>query len=137
MSILWLKQQPKVKLCKPLGSVPSMRLWSNSLPTVKLCKPLGKVTFFMFWSNASPNVKLCKPLGKVTLSMLWLNAPPNVKLFKPLGKVSNILHAVVEAIAKGQALQAAGQCHILHAQSPKVKLCKLLGNVTFSMLWLN
>ena len=40
---------------------------------------------------------------------------------------SHIVHALVETAATGQALQDAGQSHIVHA---------LVGKVTLSMLWL-
>ena len=38
-----------------------------------------------------------------------------LEVFSEASGESHILHALVEAIAKGQALQAAGQSHILHA----------------------
>ena len=113
----------------------------NVPPKVKLCKLLGKVTPSRLWSNESfPKVKLCKLLGKVTPSRLWLKISSESQALQ-VARQGHSIKALVEDISESQALQVARQGHSIKALVehtwPKVKLCKLLGKVTPSRLWLN
>ena len=98
----------------------------------------AKWQFSRLWSKSSPKVKLCKLLGQSDNLQALVEIIAKSQALQTPGQ-SDVLQALIKIIAKNQASQTARQSDVLRALVDTIAKSQALpnppGKVKFSRLW--
>mmetsp|Transcript_55385 Transcript_55385/g.132302 ORF Transcript_55385/g.132302 Transcript_55385/m.132302 type:complete len:326 (+) Transcript_55385:727-1704(+) len=135
-SKLWLKSCPNFSVRKFAGRFTPCKLWFHLSPSVKFRKLPGKSSSFKFSLDLRGRVRLSKPSGSITpFKLMAVN--PKDKLFNVAGHVTCKLW--LKSLPTSRVSKLLGRFVKLWLKSPqlKLKVFRVLGNLTPSKLWLN